>query len=703
MNDLPDSDVPLQEPPVTEIPERPVGFMGRILRQHQELRIGWIILDAVTVIVLIALGFAAKPAYRAFREDRIRRNFEAAKTAASQEDWNTARDKARSVLLARGQDFEAYRIWTRAICKLNSPTAYMAAAEVYSDSRATREDMLEQLEVLVGLAPQAVALSAHASLPPVYRDDAEFRAVIVPLLIQRGQSELAEKSLRVVMSPQDGPKVKLELLRVLCSRPSVEHVVEAQRIFADLIATHADEQALTALLILGEVPLGLVEGDPLPDLPEWLKSQPKATTLHHLLGLHPALRARPESAAGIFDLAAKRFLASDPGVLGTWLLRHEQAGTAADLLEEAAKTRADAFIARLSALLRLKRDADITAALATPPASVDLVELEITQATLAAARGDRIATGAAWTRALNHAVFDTTHNRCIDIARMAQRRGARDAVDDAWVAAVRLGWGQLPPYADLQPVYASLLAKGRSEDLMAMFRTMLRFEPRNPELLNNAYYFALLEGVQQPSQVASVISKLIERQDKPVYNATLMLAEMLDGRAAAALALLPKVRSDESVPPRMIAALEGTARVLVGETAAGTALLGEVNWHEFMASERKLFRSILVNFKNSKLSMPDLVNPANAVNPEDMPAWRKAVERFEKARTGDVLPALLAPKIPGASEPAKPVGSDPSQNRAWRKANTETEAAGGVLPPLPPLPDRSAPRNPPPAAPPVAP
>jgi len=62
------------------------------------------------------------------------------------------------------------------------------------------------------------------------------------------------------------------------------------------------------------------------------------------------------------------------------------------------------------------------------------------------------------------------------------------------------------------------MAKGRSEDLMAMFRTLLRFEPLNPELLNNAYYFALLQGVLPPNQVAAVLAKLIERHDKPVYN-----------------------------------------------------------------------------------------------------------------------------------------------------------------------------------------
>ena len=639
-------------------------------------------LAARSIVALLALGLAARPAYRAFREYRINGNLQTAKVAARQGDWSVARDSARSVLLAR-EDFEAYRIWARALGKLGSPSTYMAAAELFTDSRATREDLLEALEVMALQAPQAVALSAYASLPGPFLNQAAFRAALVPLLIQRGQIELAENCLREVAQPDDGPKVRLELLRTLCSRPTPERVSEARRIFARLIAARADNEALAALLLLGEVAGGLAEGEPLPDLPTWLKNQPQATALHHLLGLQPALSARPETAPRLYEMANQRFLTTEPGVLGTWLLRHDQAEMAVKLLEDAAKTRSDAFIARLNALLSLKRDAAITAALAAPPASADFVEIEVVQATLATARGDSIGSGAAWTRALNHAAYDTTRNRCIDLARSAQRCGAKDAAEDAWVAAVRLGWGQLPPYADLLPVFASLMAKGRSEDLMAMFRTLLRFEPRNPELLNNAYYFALLQGVMPPPHVIAVMSKLIEREDKPVYHSTLMLAEILDGQPAAALAQLPKARAGKGVTPMMIAALEGTARVLDGDTEAGTALLQDVNWRDFMGQERMVFRSLLVKFENSKLPMPDLASASMDANPDTIPAWRKALERFEKDRAGDVLPALLAPKIPGADPPTPPVGAEPKQLRSWRKAKEETqnEPAYEPLPP----------------------
>jgi len=84
------------------------------------------------------------------------------------------------------------------------------------------------------------------------------------------------------------------------------------------------------------------------------------------------------------------------------------------------------------------------------------------------------------------------------------------------------------------PVFTSLVAKGRSEDLLAMFRSLLNYEPTNPELLHNFYYFALIHGFLPPHQVAVGLAKLIRQADQPTYHSSLMLAEMLDARPADA-------------------------------------------------------------------------------------------------------------------------------------------------------------------------
>lgn len=640
----------------------------------------WRLWVPIWVLVLLAaiggLGLAAKPAYRAYRAYRINQNLEAAKAADRVNDWGTARDKARSVLLARQQDFEAYRIWVRALGKLREPGAAMASAGLFGDPRASRDDRLEMLRVLAVQAPQALALRAYASLPDELHKQADFSAAITPLLVQRGEFAFAEKSLREVLQPQAGPKARLELLRTLCHRPDVWRMAEARRILADLIAAKADAEALDALLLLADIPNALAPGLALPDLPGWLKTQPQATAIHHLVAMHPALEADPASAPRLYAMAIERFATTDPTVLGNWLARHNQAEKAAEILKEPAATRSDAYIARVQILLRLSRAEEIDAMLVAPPAAVDAVDVEIAQAHLAWLRGKPAAAEAALTRAMNRAAFDTKHNRFMEIARIAQSNGARDAAIDAWVAAVRLGWGQVPLYNDLLPVINALAAKGRSEDLLAMCRTLLHFEPFHTDLRNNFYYLALIHGLLPADKVATTTAQLLaENPKRPGFNSTLMLAEMLGGRPADALSHLSDLHQCKDVDPMMQSALEGSARVLVGETATGTALLREVRWERLMRQERLVFRDLLVKLKIAAIPLPEIKSDPMAAAPDQIPAWRKAMENLENDRSAAPLPALHTPK------------SDihPDQNPAWRKAveQRQNDQSSDILPALP--------------------
>ena len=678
-----------------------MGLVGYLTKLPKKVNLRKVLIDVCVVALLIALGFAAKPAYRAFRGYRTDRSLEAAKVAASREDWITARDKARSVLLVRRNDFAAFRIWTRALIKLGEPRAYLAAAQLMADPRATREDRLEALRYIVSHAPQAVALSLYNSLPKDLSGQASFRAAIIPLLIQRGAIDVAEKGLREVAQAPVAPDVRLELLHALCCQPSAQRVAEARRIFADLVADQANTEALAALLLLGAAPGGLAPGDPLPDLPEWLARQTKATASHRLLGMDPALAAQPESAEHWYQTASERFLASDPQALGSWLLRHGQAEMAVRILADPAKSNPDAYLCRLRALLVLQWKSEIEEALAKPPAAVDPVEFEIVQARFAALRGDSIAANAAWTRAMNRAVFDTTRNRFIEVAAAANGCHAREATENAWVAAVRLGWGPLPMYRDLLPLYDSLATQGRSEDLLAVFRSLLSFEPFNPDLQHNFCYMALIHGLLTPAQVSATMTKLVGQRNQPGYHSTLMLAEMLAGRPADALTCLPKFRNSKSVVPMMKTALEGTARILVGETETGTALLKEVDWRSFMPQERIVFRNLLVKFKISGLPLPELETPKCDTNPEETPAWRKAIERLadpDHLRHGDnpdLTPAwrkaVERPEVPDKSKP----DTNPDQSPAWRKAveRLEKDRGSETLPPLPTPPVRGAKRS----------
>lgn len=603
-----------------------------------------IILLAIAVCAVI--GFSAKPAYQALRKTQIDRNLEAAKSAARVEDWGTARNKARSVLLARPTDFEAFRVWHRALSKMGEPRTYMVAANLFMDPRATREDRLEALGVLARQAPEAVALSAYASLDETLREEPAAIAAVSPLFTRRGQTALVEKVLRKHSSPASDPAIRLELIRVLCAAPTAERINEARDLLAALIEENASEPALEAILILGETAGGLAKGKPLPPLPDWVQVQPKATTLHHLLALHPAIDAAAGGADNLFQNAIDRFIDVDPGTLGTWLIRHEQTARAANLLVESAKTSPTAFTARLHALLREQRAAEVAALLANPPVACDLVDLELARAAAARMMGDSAAETSAWDQALKNAAFDQSRNRFLEIGKYADSLSVAGIVEDSWVAAVRIGWGPIPLYSDLQSVIGSLAAKGRSEDLLAMCRTLLRFEPQNPDLINNFHYLGLLHEVTAPADTAAALNTLISAHpDRPEFRSALALAYLMSDQPAKALEEIAILKDTKRISPLMLRALEGSARLLAGETAAGNALLVEINWRLFMRSESLAFRRLLTRLEIQNLPLPPMEQIAPALDVDNVPAWKRAVERLEKERAQDRLPALPVPRM----------------------------------------------------------
>ncbi len=605
----------------------------------------------VSLTCVLVVGFSARPTYRWVRNALLDRNLAHAKAAIRLEDWGSARNLARSVLLSRPDDFEAFRVWHQALSHMGEPRTYLVATNLFVDPRASGQDRLDALKVLAQQAPQAIAFSAYASLSEKLQRDPAALAAIAPLLTQRGETAYVEKVLRGSSTLPSDPAVQLELLRALLSRPSSERVAEARTLFAGLIEIGASELALEAMRLLGESPSGLAPGFPLPPLPEWVKLQPKATTLHHLLALHPAIEANPAAAEAVFQQAVDRFLALDPGTLGTWLIRHDQIDRAAKVLELPAKTSASAFIARLHALLRQKNSAAVTAALSAPPASCDLVDLALIKVAAARLLNDSAAEIEAWNQALNGAAFDQSRNRFIELGKYAKLLGAAKIVDDAWVAAVRFGWGQIPLYRDLRGVFGSLASTSRSEDMLAMCATLLRFEPQNQELLCNYYYLALLHGIATPASIVKALETLTAANPKATdFLPALTMAYLMAEQPANALRQISVMKASNSISRQACQSLEATALLLNGDAEAGGALLKGINWSALMACESLAYRNLLNRPKFKDLPLPSFEPATPVLNDNEVPAWRKAIQRLEKDRKNDILPPLPAPKTPGHSE-----------------------------------------------------
>lgn len=611
----------------------------------------------IILAILVAVVWLAGPrAYRYFRDQQINANFERAGVALRSEDWQEARSLARSVLLARSSDFKAFRIYHKASAEINDPQTYIASLQLFVNPEATVEDKLDAFRVLCNDAPQAVALSAFAYLPAEIRSDIRFRAAVVPLLLHRGDLKAAEGILRESNDLKTSPDGMLQLIAVLCRYPAPERVAEARQTLADLISQDAS-QGLNGILFLGDVKGGLDAGAPLPDLVSWVNSRRDAKTIHHFYAIHPALLKSPIHPELIFQPVVDRFMPVDPGAVGNWLVTHGQPALAIQLLEPFAKTSSTAYIARTRALMNTSRFPELEAALATPPPSVDLVDLEIIKTAVAFRRKDSTATAAGWDRVLQQAAFDQTRNRFLEINQYASVLGVPNVADDAMVAAIRIGWGRIPLYKDITPLLLRLAQGNRTADLLAVYRTMLRFEPENPELINNYTYLAMLHEVLPPAQAVQQLDALAATHpDLHQIHSSLAVACLLNNQAQRALDIVNKEGPTEEFPANLQNVIKGSALIDLDQQEEGTRLIASVNWSSFFSKEATALREYLSRLKVRNLVLPAVPTRTSTDNPENTAAWRKAVEALERQRKNDVLPALPAPKMPSEYElkPDKP-------------------------------------------------
>jgi tetratricopeptide (TPR) repeat protein len=601
----------------------------------------------IILIVVSIMGALAKPCYSWFRNHQIEKNLEEARSAVRMKDWATARDRAKSVLIARPGDLDAYRIWFTALTHADEPRTYMAAMGLFVNPAATSVDRANSLRTLSVQAPDTLAIAAFMSLSDEEKASTAIRSAYAPLLIHRRQFQVAEKMMRGAPDLNSDPAARLELLKILCATPSPERINEARKIFADLIAEKHDEQALVAMVALSEVDGGLNAGEPLPSLIEWIDSVPKTDTLHQLLALEPGLKSSPLNSANVIDRAIERFIGVDPGILGTWLLRNNYAEKAVQALAEPAKSSPSAYIAYIHALMKVGKLEEAKKIVSTPLKSVDLVHLELVKATVFRAMNDTGSEGRAWNEALAKAAYDQSRNRYIEIARLATVANQPEIVEEAWVAALQVGWGKIPISQDLTPIMVSLARKNRTNDLISMIRTFLRFEPGNPELLNNFNYLTLLEGVLPPTEATKAFEDLIRRFPNAIeVRSGLAMALLMAGQPKLALEEAPKFASSPRISPDFTKALRGTAHLLLGEEETAKLLIEQINWKGLSLSEANVFTRLISKSKIKDVVIPQAQVKAAVEDPSQTPAWKSALEKLEKQRSRDVLPALPTPKLP---------------------------------------------------------
>lgn len=616
-------------------------------------------LGLIIAVPLAAIAFSVRPAYRVFREHRLKQAIESAEEASRLKDWQAARDRARTALIMKPGEHRAFKIYVEALAETEDPSVAMAAIALIRHHDSTPEDHLRALAILSEQAPQSLALGAYAYLneKTSLRDNPDLRAAITPFWVKRGQPEIAEKGLREMMPATPSHRFRLALIRSISAQPFDQaRIADARQQFAALIRENGGDEALEALELLGNAPGGLAPGEPLPNLPGWVDKTSGAKVIHHLLALNPEIAEKPEQSDAIFQAAINRFASVDPATTAKWLILHDRPEQAVELLEEPSKHRSDAYLARLHALLRLGHREALAEALKNPPASADMVDVEIVNAVLAQGSGDTSAASAAWTRALNQASYETRRNRFLGIARAAQNYGSSQAAEDAWMAAVLMGFGDLPLYIDLYPQLGSMSKKGHSEDILVMSRAMVTFEPGNPDLANNVAYLGLIHGATNPAEAIAKLEKVLsDHPAKTEINSTLMLADLLASNPDRALERLPLFEKSSLVATTTKRMLHACALHMKRKPEEAKALLQDIRELDFMPQEWATFAKLRGEAVKEGITPRKWSATSDVADTEEVPAWRKSLERAEQQRNSpgqaeDSFPEL---RVPGLSEASK--------------------------------------------------
>jgi len=603
--------------------------------------------------VVVAIGLVvARPAYRAFREYRADQNLLRAQRALAQGEWMTARDRARSVLLVRRGEIVPLRIWFRALKELKDPIAVDGALGLFTHPESTFDDKAQAMDVLSQEAPHAIYLGALSMFKPEERKEPDILGPTLRFFVGRGQSRLALRLWDEADLTSPAPRVYVERVRALCAEGRPDGIAEARRIFLGLIDEPGPEP-IQVVRLLARVPGGLTIGPDFPDLEGWLATRRDAEPIDFLYAVHQRMEARPTDARTLVDQAIERYRESAPVVLGGWLVRQGYPAAAIDVLAGESGRNLEAFLSRVDGLVKLGRIEDARKAVAAAPASFDKIMVRAAEAGVETAARNFPATQAALRTALEEARFDNLRNRFFDVVESAVVLGVRDVADDAMVKGLCHGRGPIPLHDDVQPLLARLARLGRTGDILAISRSLMRNEPNHPVLLNNYFYLGCLHGVVTPAEACAELAKLADESPSrlEIYG-SLAFARLKAGQPAEAEAALARAGSAPRITGDFRLAVAGTIAALRGDEVVARDTLGKTNWRNLLAIEAEGFRAILAASKVASLPLPEIKTKAEYQVPT-LEEWQAAQKQQHRS---------FEPKDPGSS--AKYPVPDLDQ---WRK------------------------------------
>jgi len=551
---------------------------------------------------LILTGAAAllglvtvKPGYRAFKAWRVEHNMMAARKAVEEVRMDDARDLSLTVLRAGDPRIEAFRILEKATASLRDPIHGDIALALLTHPQSTDAD---RLNVFRGIAPDvALGLLGQiwTTLPAECQLDPRFATAFADRLLADHRLSEAASVLLAVPEAARTQALELRLIRVLIGSGKGEGYGEAQRRIAAKMPA-ADADLAEWLDLLEEIPALSLRADLLDPVRKVLENPPSGGE-----GRMALMLARMDYAANfaecgaVLDSAISHWRERDPKCLADFLAKLGLYQRLQDTFPTAClETHPELFPRLLEATEKTGAWEHAVSLLDEHGEALPKFE-ELAHRALAAAKtADTAARVVAWNAAMADAKTCPKPTAYLTLHRLARDGGMQDEAEQALVAAIRLGRGPLPLYAELKPLLSSLARQGRDRILLEICACYLAFEPGNPVLLTQFAYLACLNNAVEPKTILKAMQALAPGYPKELtIQCVLATAFLCDGQPAKAAATLDPLRLDPAELSPGYRAAFLTTQALNHRIPKSDPSITDFPWKSLQPCERKKFSELL--------------------------------------------------------------------------------------------------------------
>ena len=557
--------------------------------RHARLK-GRLALGLGLLVLLMLIGMASLPAYRALKRWRADQLMNGAEKSVERGSLVEAYQSARSAHGLDPNNLRALRMLAEMYEGTGAREALAYRRSVAESAGATGQDRAAYLRVLIRAGRLDLADEFVRKMGVTGRADPVVAALIGDLLRMRGQPEEARavEDLAAASSVL-GEKTTAELIQARGRLESPDPAERAQaRATLLRIGGSKAPEARDALRILAVAP-DRTEKET-REMIRLLEANPLNPAADFFLAKTLTLELRPDWRGAVLEEARKLWSGGTEEqrtALAEFFMRH---GDAEGVLDLPVTRQGRAFLLRLDALARLGRWPTIREELVLASAEKNALDpffIEVFQARVAQEMREISMADVRWKQAMSKAAGNP--QKLEFLANFAEKSGNLPMAAEAYRSMVKFPAAAVPGYLGLIRIAEKRADVRQLRDVIGELSRQL---PEDPAPKNDLAYLNLLlnDRIDDSLQISrDLVSAL---PDRAAYRTTLALAYLRKNESQKALAAYDETKIDWSAALPGWQAVRAAVLAANGQEEEARRLAASINWDRLKPQERDLVRTL---------------------------------------------------------------------------------------------------------------